>query len=460
MITSPYRVNDYHDNQMKGFRPETPNSHNKKIILRHFETDNERVKKYLQTQSKIKKYEHFSPDHTIQKKQNIIYKKDKEDCITQPLMKFKPRTDIERVIDTINSNYYGRIDNKLIKEQCKALGFNKFQKAKKQQSCEYSNLKEKLKVNEPTLNYLIKEKARLEKSPQTPEIEELIATMNNIIKINKEIIYEQNLYSLSEKQVNSPGHKTRINRRKINNYLSSQILEEYQKKFHFKATTTYSLNITNEKFDDTPINNININNNKDYNLTSGNSISENKNNEDNSIYRNKNKNKIINNTCTLFYRSFHKPKNDSKEKTEYLEKLINKGNDKINSLASNYQNGRDTFMKRDSVKNSSFDPEDSEEKNKRLLARMNIITINGVNYNKNDLPKLSKIVLRKCNLVKKHFKVPKAGNGKTMITRGLTVNLIWIQFFLIIFLYRYFSISIIKHKHAIIFFLIRNICFS
>ena len=419
MITSPYKINDYHGNQIKSFRPETPKSHNKKLMLRQFETDNERLSKYLKTQNKFKKYKQFSPNHNIKKNPISLHKKNKDDIITQPLMKFKPRTDIERIIDTINSNYYGRIDDKLIKKQLKVLGLNDYHKAKKQKLNEYSNLKEKLKVNKPTLNYLIKEKARLENSPQTKEIEELIATMNNIIKINKEILYEQNLYSLSEKQAKSPGHKTRLNLRKINNYLSHQILEEYQKKLHFKAITTYSLNIPNEKFEDASINNININNNRDCNLTAGNYINENKNDEENLLFRNKNEN---NNNFNLFYKSFHKSKNNSKEKTEYLKKLIYKENDKINSQLPNFQNGSNVFKERDSLKNSSFDPEDPEEKNKRLLSRMNIITINGVNYNKNDLPKLSKIVLKKCNLVKKHFDAPKAGNGKTMITKGLTVN--------------------------------------
>ena len=419
MITTPYKINDFHGNQIKSFRPETPNSHNKNIILKHFETDNERVKKYIRTQNNLKKYQDFFPDHNIKNKSISLCKKDKNDYNTQPIMKFKPRTDIERIIETINSNYYGRIDNKLIKEQYNALGFNKFNKAKKQDSNEYSNLKEKLKVNKNILNYLLKEKERLEKSPQTPEIKELIATMNNIIKINKEIIYEENLYSLTEKQSKS-GHKTHINCRRINNFLSSQILKEYQQKFHFKATSTYSLNIDNEKFEDKSINNLYMNNNRVRNFTTGNLINENKNDEENSVSRNNNK--IINNTSTLFYKSFHKSKNNSIEKIEYLKKLINKENEKIKKQSSNYENGRDSFFKRDSLNNFSFDPEDPEEKNKRILARMNNITINGVNYNKNDFPKLSKIVLKKCNVVKKFFNVPKAGNGKTMITRGLTVN--------------------------------------
>ena len=40
----------------------------------------------------------------------------------QPIMKFKPRTDLERIFDSVNLNYYGRIDRNLVNQQLKSLG--------------------------------------------------------------------------------------------------------------------------------------------------------------------------------------------------------------------------------------------------------------------------------------------------------------------------------------------------
>ena len=97
-------------------------------------------------------------------------------------MKFKPRTDLERIFDTINLNYFGRINKNLINEQLKSLGLLKvYNKKNPTNQNEYSLLREKLKVNPETLQYLIKEKQRLEQGPKSKEIHELINNMDNII---------------------------------------------------------------------------------------------------------------------------------------------------------------------------------------------------------------------------------------------------------------------------------------
>ena len=175
----------------------------------------------------------------------------------QPIMKFKPRTDLERIFDSVNLNYYGRIDRNLVNQQLKSLGLvTVYNKKNPKLQTEYSLLKEKLKVNPETLNYLIKEKQRLEKGPKTNEINELISKMDNIIHINKEIISEkeQNAYHLSQKARN-----IRNKRRNMNNFLAKNILSEYQKKTHFKALCTCSLDLS----DSYKKKKINVENDKD-----------------------------------------------------------------------------------------------------------------------------------------------------------------------------------------------------
>jgi hypothetical protein len=41
----------------------------------------------------------------------------------QPVMKFAPRTEFERIYDTLNSYNFGSVDKDLIQEQLKTLGF-------------------------------------------------------------------------------------------------------------------------------------------------------------------------------------------------------------------------------------------------------------------------------------------------------------------------------------------------
>ena len=77
----------------------------------------------------------------------------------QPIMKFKPRTDLERIFDTINLNYFGKIDKNLINEQLRSLGLLKvYNKKNPSNQNEYRLLKEKLKIKHKKIKNLIKEK--------------------------------------------------------------------------------------------------------------------------------------------------------------------------------------------------------------------------------------------------------------------------------------------------------------
>ena len=67
--------------------------------------------------------------------------------------------------------------------------------------------------------------------------------------------------------------------------------------------------------------------------------------------------------------------------------------------------------------------DDEDEQSKNLLKASNTVVINGVIFNKNrDLDKISKAILKECNYIKNYYDKENAGDGKTMITRGLSVN--------------------------------------
>ncbi len=418
MIYEPCKIADSNEKHFS-FRPENNDLPKKgKIKLKPFITDYTRVNNYLSAKKEeLEKYplekdkkgneiqynktEHLylydnNNPYGVKTMANSEENNENKYLYLQPVMKFAPRTDFERIYDTINSYNYGSINKNLIQDQLKTLGFLTVQNYKNNDcSNEYSLIKEKFKVSSPTLSYLIKEKARLEKEVKTPETIDLLANINDIIKINKEIKHDQETPKISSLK-NNNSKKVNITRRKIiNNYLAKNILGEYQKKTHFKALLNCTLNLDK------------INNNK-YKSLSENSRTYKRFNP-NFYYRNENINdKIIKNKC---FKPFHNKKQYPKEDLEYLKKLC--------SMTQNeYSKPRN--QSNELIRMAMDDGE--EELNNKYLKQHNTVMIKGKAYNKKDIPKISRVILKECNYIKKYFDNEKSGTGKTMITRGLSVE--------------------------------------
>ena len=162
----------------------------------------------------------------------------------------------------------GKISKNLVNEQLKSLGLLKvYNKKNATNQNEYSLLREKLKVNPETLEYLIKEKQILEQGPKTKEIHELINNMDNIIQINKEMKSEKlNKEMVFGNSDENQEKQYKIKRRNLNNFLAKNILGEYQKKTHFKALCTYSLDLEDNNFKDKKIIKYNSLDNLDYKM--------------------------------------------------------------------------------------------------------------------------------------------------------------------------------------------------
>ena len=412
MIQDPCKIGDS-SNKIFSFRPNY--SETGKIRLKPFVSDYNRVNNYLYNKNKeLQKYpikkskilinsksESIDNDLLDIKEQNIVNnpytpeKRVNKYFYLQPVMKFAPRTEFERIFDTLNSYNYGSVDRNLILEQLKSLGYLTIQNNKNlENQNEYSLIKEKFKVNVQTLSYLIKEKERLESEPRTPQINELIANITEIIKINKEIKHDQERIKMP--MLNNKNHKTlNVEKKKIiNNYLAKNILADYQKKTHFKALLNFSLNLNekDKKQRSSTINNRTYSNDLYNDKIKKNSIIN---------YFNTSK-KNIKKTCI---KPFHKRKNYPTEDMEYLKELCLKGNP-LHKPKNVHK-----------VQNEDIDED------KSLLKPSNTIIINGVTYNKNkDLHKISKIILKECNYIKNYYNTEYAGEGKTMITRGLSVD--------------------------------------
>ena len=420
MIYDPCKIADSTEKQFS-FRPEASELDKKgKIKLKPFMTDYTRINNYLSEQKE--EFEKYSPNKEIKNNQNENYtlyntydnqftektashteeNAENKYFYLQPVMKFAPRTEFERIYDTLNSYEYGRIDKNLIKDQLKTLGFLTVQNYKNDFcSNEYSLLKEKFKVSSPTLAYLIKEKARLEKQAKTPETKDLLTNITDIIKINKEIKHDQEIPKIPVLK-NKNHKKLNIAQKKIiNNYIAKNILGEYQKKTHFKALLNCTLNLDkknkkNDKYkslsDNSRTHKIFTTKNYNYNYNIIEEI----------------KDKMIKNKC---FKPFHNNKKYPKEDLEYLKKLC---------CMTHNDYFRHRNQNNDINKMTSEDGE--EEINNKYLKHENTVMINGIPYNKKDISKISKVILKECNYVKNYFEKEKSGAGKTMITRGLSVD--------------------------------------
>ena len=175
MISDTIKFNFEEENKNFCFRPKSP-KYKENIKLKPFVTDKVRIEKFLKTKqiendyiNKIQKRHNNNDNNTITENtenyekhfmlsENRFKDKNEDESYLQPIMKFKPRTDLERIFDTINLNYYGKIDKNLVNEQLKSLGLLKVYNKKNPDNNlnEYSLLREKLKVNPQTLEYLIK----------------------------------------------------------------------------------------------------------------------------------------------------------------------------------------------------------------------------------------------------------------------------------------------------------------
>ena len=395
MISDPVKFQIVDDHKNFCFRPQSPKL-KENIKLRPFITDKLRIEKFLESKKrendiinrKKRKNKKFNTITEKEEKNDKLGEKDKKqnDNYLQPIMKFRPRTDLERIFDTINLNYYGKISKNLVNEQLKSLGLLKvYNKKNATNQNEYSLLREKLKVNPETLEYLIKEKQILEQGPKTKEIHELINNMDNIIQINKEMKSEKlNKEMVFGNSDENQEKQYKIKRRNLNNFLAKNILGEYQKKTHFKALCTYSLDLEDNNFKDKKIIKYNSLDNLDY-------------------YKNDNDNAI---NTYQFKKRFKKNKLCSPNKMSYLKHLFTL-KEKKPELNIPEKDKRIIEM---------------EAEQNEIIKRQNNVLINGKYFNKKDLKGISDAILKKCNYVSKHFEPNNTGNGKLMFTRGMSVN--------------------------------------
>ena len=110
------------DNKIKG---------RKGFLFGSFKTEKERIQKAIEDNSlmmgnSLEQTKLRNENKTLKKNLSVSPLKGDRwstGCY-QPQMRFKPRTDLERIYDSVNLNYYGKIEQGVINRQLKQLDLN------------------------------------------------------------------------------------------------------------------------------------------------------------------------------------------------------------------------------------------------------------------------------------------------------------------------------------------------
>lgn len=390
IVNSRIQYLEENDNKIKG---------RKGLLFGSFINEKERVKKaiednsWMMGSSLIKtKLETKKTDINTLRSQSVSPNKTNKvfyptGCY-QPQMRFKPRTDLERVYDSINLNYFGRADQEVINRQLKSL--------------DLYNSKPTL-FDPPPGNSSI-----LAKSPGKE-------SEGNNLKLPAHLSPEIKKDELNAKKKNKKS-KIKIYYRKPINIESKKIMNDFHYKTHFKALESIALypnqinvstNLKKKKEKE------NTNSKKDNDGLFSIDFEEEEKNQLNpiQIIEGRQFSPYINNRSFYFSRNPTLKKNFSQtdiDKLKTLEKIAFKQD-------TNEINGK-------GPKPQSLRGQDDDLKKEEYKIKIG----KEIFYTNNQMETIAKKILNKCNVYHSKNKNSnhqlKAGEGKLMMTNGMSIK--------------------------------------
>ena len=201
----------------------------KKFNFSNFQTDKERIQQIEQEKKTTSTKFYTKLNH--EKIENKISKLDKN-IIEQPIMRFKPRTDLERVFENINKNSFGKVSQKIIHEHISLLNNNEVTKEKEEKEKLKEILKSFGKIDENVLADLQTQKDLMIKEGQTEfnsESMKKVCAILNHFNTNK---------NEEEKGIKKISKTEKL--KQINAEASLKFMKQISnKKMHFKGATLF-----------------------------------------------------------------------------------------------------------------------------------------------------------------------------------------------------------------------------
>ena len=329
----------------------------------------------------------------------------KNDIIVQPQMRFKPRTDLERVYDALNGRYFRNDEKAVLERQLKNIGLYSFDRRKdlvKKVSLLNGSEKILLESSDEEEENETKRTYQIKPNPIIPE-------EKKEEKVKKNIYGDGNLYYIPKNYEYKPW----MRHYNLNSEAES-MLKEFHVKTHFKAAEEIAENKIVTK-------------------------------KDEKIRNKKRKKKIESQRLKLkdpfyFEKTHFKEEEKVKKYTPYLKNMNPyKGRNKpsydlstltalsnlafttSNELPISLSENKNTFGKK-----KDKDSESDLHEKKKLVDENNVLINGEIYYKDSQFDIIANKVLNICNVNKKKSKFNntslKKKDGKLMITRGLSVG--------------------------------------
>ena len=327
----------------------------------------------------------------------------KNGIIIQPQMRFKARTDLERVYENLIDNYDKNEEKEVLNRQLKNINLNSFQTPK-----------DLIKIKKNHFNKIEKKNEKFNK-----EKEQNLS--KNFLKYGYEII-DQNKYNNNNNN-NKINHKNKNDlfyipknlifkpwiKNKNLNIEAEKILNSYHMKTHFKAAEEIAENKlkTKEKKENKKNFSLDENENEFFNSKERFFISK---NEINDSYNN-----------NIVYENY----------TKNLNPFLEKESDKIEYNKNNLNLLSDLAFKKTQDVNPRKISEETkivynDNDKKKLVDENSVLIGNEIYYKNSQFDIIANKVLNSCNVYRQKSKHNdtnlKKKNGKLMITKGMTVN--------------------------------------
>ena len=327
----------------------------------------------------------------------------KNGIIIQPQMRFKARTDLERVYENLIDNYDKNEEKEVLNRQLKNINLNSFQTPK-----------DLIKIKKNNLN-------KIEKKYEKNNKEKEQNLSKNFLKYGYEII-DQNKYNNNNNN-NKINHKNKNDlfyipknlifkpwiKNKNLNIEAEKILNSYHMKTHFKAAEEIAENKlkTKEKKENKKNFSLDENENEFFNSKERFFISK---NEINDSYNN-----------NIVYENY----------TKNLNPFLEKESDKIEYNKNNLNLLSDLAFKKTQDVNPRKISEETkivynDNDKKKLVDENSVLIGNEIYYKNSQFDIIANKVLNSCNVYRQKSKHNdtnlKKKNGKLMITKGMTVN--------------------------------------
>lgn len=252
MATTPIVISDY-ISPVENTRSQLITEEREKIKGKHgfifnsFKTERQRLQEYLKNREIERNtsiINNFNLEMLKTEEANLVKNPIKQPSFLQPSMRFKPRTDLERIYDEIEKNRVGIMDRSILKKQLSKLELNKAKRKEKEKEDDGESLDE----NNPFYTGPLRKKNN--KKDQTKE---LLNEINDPLFLDKDMdkeIFEKDFMTTTNFHTTTTNITTKnqtnsttkyLKRKQVDNSKAKELLKELYYKTHFKGAINLAL---------------------------------------------------------------------------------------------------------------------------------------------------------------------------------------------------------------------------